>query len=204
MNLKTRTKRIELGVCIGCGGELDTDGKWCSKCRKKERDESKIDRDFYLSNKICPYCRKETLFGSERACPECRAKRTETVNRTREKNKIQYNANLRKSRSVQRIKRKESGKCIRCGKRVALSSHVYCKQCLIKKREYERKQRENKGITIPRSERAANGLCYFCGNPIDRDGRACQTCADKMTANLPEKRGGGVHWKKYNELIFRL
>lgn len=87
MNLKTRTKRIELGVCIGCGGELDTDGKWCSKCRKKERDESKIDRDFYLSNKICPYCRKETLFGSERACPECRTKRTETVNRTREKTK---------------------------------------------------------------------------------------------------------------------
>lgn len=69
---------------------------------------------------------------------------------------------------------------------------------------YERKKRENKGITIPRSERVSYGLCYFCGKPIDYEGhRTCKSCAEKMENNLPRKRGGGNHWKNDNDLVFK-
>ena len=71
----------------------------------------------------------------------------------------------------------------------------------MKKREYDRKAREKRGIAIPRSERVANGLCYHCGTAIS-SGRLCKTCIDRVTANLPKDRGGGRHWKNANKLIF--
>lgn len=177
MNPKTRIKRIEMGVCLSCGGKLDTNGKWCNKCREKENEKSKLDRNFYLSNGICPYCRKEKIFKDEHACPECRAKRANIASKGREKHRIEYNANMRMSRSIQRKERKELQICTRCGKRKASINHSYCEQCLAKKREYDRKKREMKGIIVPRNERVANGLCYFCGNQIDTNGRTCKACA---------------------------
>ncbi len=97
--------------------------------------------------------------------------------------------------------KKEQGLCVRCGKRKFESGRTLCTICLYKKQRYEQESRERKGIEIPRSERVANGLCYTCGNPLDRDGRICVSCAEKMTRNLPEKRGGNVYWQKQNKLI---
>lgn len=91
---------------------------------------------------------------------------------------------------------------MRCGKYPEKEGGVYCERCSVKKKEYERKAREKRGVIIPRSERVENGLCYFCGTPIE-EGRICKGCSDKITRNLPEKRGGGEHWRKQNSLIFR-
>lgn len=203
MNLKTRIKRIEMGVCTSCGGELDdVEKKQCSKCRKIQNEKASLDRKFYLDNGICPYCRKEKIFNNERSCPECRAKRTNIAMASREKHRIEYNAKLRKSRAIQRKNRKELKICTRCGKRNVLDGHSYCEKCLIRQREYGRRKREINGITISRSERVSYGLCYFCGKPVDTGKRTCQLCANRVTRNLPEKRGGGDFWKNDNKFIF--
>ena len=196
-----RLYRESIGVCTKCGGELDTDGKTCSKCRELANRKKKEDRDYYLAHGICPYCCTEKLFGTERSCPECRAKRLNITERSRKRN---WDKVLEQTASSHRKKyhdRKEQGLCVRCGKRKSESDRTVCMICLTKKRRYDQENRERKGIVIPRSERVANGLCYTCGNVLDRDGRICASCADRMTRNLPEERGGNVYWSKQNRFI---
>jgi len=196
-----RLYREKIGVCTKCGGELDTDGKTCSKCRELMKRKNKEYRDYYLSHGICPYCGAEKLFGTERSCPECRAKRVNSMEKSR---KRQWDRVLEQTASSHRKKyheRKEQGLCVRCGKRQFESGRTVCMICLNKKRKYDQESRERKGIIIPRNERVANGLCYTCGKPLNRDGRICVSCADKMTRNLPEERGGNVYWSQQNKLI---
>lgn len=201
MNKDLRERRVAAGVCALCGGPLDTDGLWCRKCRDKENTKAKSDRQFYLSHGICPYCRTEKLFGSERSCPECRVKRIEFVEKNRRKNLKRSNERSNEYHKKTYLERKQKGLCVRCGKRQVKNGNAYCKQCLIKKREYEKKAREKRGILIPRSERVANGLCYICGAPIEA-GRLCKCCAERAISNLPDDRGGGSYWKGQNKLIF--
>jgi len=198
---ETLLYRESIGVCKRCGGVLDTDGKNCSKCRELMNRQSKERREYYLSNGICPYCGSEKLFGSERSCPECRAKRANTLERSRNR---QWNKVLVQSASSHRKKyheRKEQGLCVRCGKRQFVSGRTLCTICICKRKRYEQENRERKGIIIPRNERVANGLCYTCGNPLDRDGRICVSCSDRMTRNLPEKRGGNDYWRQQNKMV---
>lgn len=202
MNPKTRNARIAAGVCIECGGELDTNGKVCSKCREKKREEQRADREFYRSHGICPYCRTERIFGSEGACPECRAKFENANERHRKKNREKCREQSNAYHRKYYHERKEKGICVRCGKYPAKEGGTYCVRCSAKKKEYERKVREKRGVIIPRSERVENGLCYICGAPI-KEGRICKDCSDKATKNFLGKRGGGEHWRKQNSLIFR-
>ena len=196
-----RIYRESIGVCTKCGGELDTNGKACSKCRKIENQQDKENREYYLSHGICPYCGTEKLFGTERSCPECRAKRTNSMAKSR---KIRWDIVLEQSASSHRKvyhERKEQGLCVRCGKRKSASGRTKCMICIDKRQRYDQRSRERKGIVIPRDERVANGLCYTCGNPLDRDGRTCVRCADRLTRNLPEDRGGNIYWEQQNKLI---
>ena len=196
-----RLYREKIGVCTKCGGELDTEGKTCSKCRELTNRKAKESRDYYLSHGICPYCGTEKLFGTERSCPECRAKRLNAAEKSR---KRQWDKVLEQTASSHRKKyheRKGQGLCVRCGKRKFESGRTLCLICLSKRHSYDQESRERKGIIIPRNERVANGLCYTCGNPLDRDGRICVSCANRMTRNLPEERGGNVYWRHQNKLI---
>ena len=200
-NREIRIYRAKIGVCTTCGGELDTVGKTCSKCRELANKKNKERREYYLSNGICPYCGTEKLFGSERSCPECRAKRMDASERSQKK---RWNIVLEQSASSHRKKyheRKEQGLCARCGKREFEKGTVLCWYCRNQRIRYDNEKRERRGIEIPRNERVAHGLCYTCGNPLDRDGRICISCADTMTKNLPEDRGGNVYWRQQNKRI---
>lgn len=188
-------------VCSRCGGGLDTDGKMCSKCREISNRKSKERREWYLSNGICPYCGSEKLFGSERSCPECRAKRMNATEKTRNR---QYEKFLEQSASSKRKKyheRKEQGLCVRCGKYKPIDGRTKCVRCTNQRQRYEQEERERKGIFISRGERVAYGFCYTCGCPLDRDGRTCVSCAERMTQNLPGERGGNVYWRQQNKMI---
>lgn len=188
-------------TCTQCGGVLDTDGKTCTKCRELSNRKGKERREYYLSNGICPYCGSEKLFGTERSCPECRAKRANTIEKSRSR---RWDVVLVQSASSHRKmyhERKEQGLCVRCGKREPIDGRTKCTICTAQKRKYEQEERQRKGIVIPRNERVAYGLCYTCGNPLDRDGRICISCTDKRVQNLPENRGGNAYWRQQNKLI---
>ena len=61
-------------MCVKCGNALDRKGSLCNSCCQKSALQAVSDRKFYQNIKICPYCKKEKLFGDESVCLECSAK----------------------------------------------------------------------------------------------------------------------------------
>ena len=202
MNPKTRQKRLDMGVCIGCGAVLDTDGKMCSKCREKASRDSMKEYWYYQNAGICPICKKEKLFGDEKACPECRSRRANTMAQNREKNRQKINQIAKISHKKAYYSRKDAGICTRCGKKIAYNGHSFCMECLVKKKIYNQtvSAKKNGGSLILRNERPSYGKCYFCGADID-SGRICGKCKERVTNNLPNDRGGNDVWRRDNKLI---
>ena len=204
---KQREERVAQGLCTKCGSPIDTDGHWCDKCRKEAREA----RAMYLSYRICPVCRKEKLFGQEKACPECRAKKNENSARYSAK-KIEEDEEAYKERKRQTGKRlyyrrKEKGMCTACGKRKPEEGKAKCGICLNKNKKGSRAWRARMDGGIPRVERVNYGLCYICGNPLDGRWRLCARCRGRCAKILEEsgarKKGREASpWGKDNELIF--
>ena len=198
-------KRKEKGICTDCGKQKAIVGKIrCDECSKKQVEENRLNHAFYIKIGICPFCRKEKLFGSEKSCPECNAKRVNANDVYRNRNRERYNKMCSEYRKKYKAEREAKGLCNRCGKRAAETGRKTCIVCREKQREQQRLDRDRKGVKVDRNERVANGLCYFCAEPIDRDGKSCSKCAAIMTANLPEKRGGGKHiWRMYDQALYK-
>lgn len=99
-------------------------------------------RNFYISIGICPECRKNRLFGDERSCIECKAKKA-VYNKTyhskhaeRDKNKCSdYNKKVYRDRIGKGI-------CTRCGKRKAEPMRKKCRLCLDKDARVQRLRRD--------------------------------------------------------------
>ena len=170
--------RKEKGLCVKCGKVPPRENKvMCAECAEKERKYENETRAFCRSVGICPVCQKNKLFGDERNCPECRAKN--------------YARNLKQPKTIRRInttyyKRKKLGLCVKCGDKPPEYNKTMCKRCLIKEqnraKDYRAKQAE-----IPRNERIAYGLCYICGEKLDRYGSLCKKCSDRVTKNFGDR-----------------
>lgn len=178
-------------ICPVCGKrEIGPRAAMCEPCARKQN------REYYFRIGVCPTCRKNKLFGTERMCPECRAPRAERQLR-------RYHANIEKmhseakERSARRYqKRKAAGICYICNERKATTGYVTCKLCRVKRSNKER-------LPIPRSERVENGLCYFCGEPLDREGRSCMKCATRCSKTLEGNRPRrNETWRRANDLVF--
>lgn len=203
---RIREERAAAGLCTQCGGLLDTDGRMCSVCREKGRLKGAESRQYYRLHGICPYCRKEIIFNTEKMCPECRVKISiRTVARKERLTEEQNNLERKKAYANMnrlRTKRKAVGICVSCGKRNAMENRVYCSLCLAKHREYNREHyRKSREICIPRHERASYGLCYICGKQLDCESRLCKKCRGTMTANLEKGRYINAHRKTDDTLI---
>ena len=105
-------------------------------------------------------------------------------------------------RDIARLK--EQGLCRSCRKRKVADGHTYCSICLAKHNQRGKEYRKKKDKAgLERSERPNYGFCYICGEKIDRDGRVCKKCAERLTKNLPEERDNKA-WREDNQLIFKL
>lgn len=179
-------------MCPVCGKrEIGPRAAMCDACGTREM------RAYYHRRGICPTCKKNTLFGEERTCIECRAKIAEKqIKRYYEQyEKIRVQASESHKRSYARYK--SEGICVRCRKRKARPGTTSCEICTIKRRNRELQD-------IPRSERVSHGLCYFCGQPLDREGRCCKKCAERCTNTIaPYRPNGNDEWRRANKLIFR-
>lgn len=196
----TYERRKEQGLCVGCGKVPPRNGKiMCAECAEKQRVYREDTRKFFKSIGICPRCGKNKLFGDEKTCPECLAYAYAVNN----KSKANRNFNSKEWYKKDIAMLKSQGLCRSCRKEKIAIGHTYCPSCLIKHRERAAKYKNKKDKSgLDRSERPNYGLCYFCGNPIDRDGRTCKKCAEIVKKNLP-KTGGNSLWKEQNKLIFR-
>lgn len=178
-------------ICPVCGKrEIGPRAAMCEPCGRKAV------REYYYARGICPTCKRNELYGGERMCIECRAHYAE-LKRKRyyadpERTKEQAHAAYRRRYT----RRKEAGICYRCGRRRVEGTHILCKTCRITMSNKERQG-------IPRSERVAWGLCYFCGEPLDREGRSCKKCAERCIKTLERNRPkGNENWRRANEVVF--
>lgn len=198
MSKKTYDTRKSQGICVRCGKIKAVSGKvMCSECAEKSRIETREKRGFMRNMGICPRCCKNKLFGSEKECPECAAMMYERNRENSERRNAYFADYYRKD--IARLK--NDGLCRGCRKRKVAEGKTYCPVCLAKKRERGRIYRREKDNAIDRSERPNYGLCYTCGEPIDREGRICARCAEIMKNNLPKHRDN-LMWRNENKLIF--
>lgn len=154
---------------------------------------------------ICPNCGSNKAAPNRVRCEECLIKNAENNRKSRERKSDEEkkeilikNAIRQKNRTEQR---KSAGICIICGKRpICRSSTVFCTECRIK----NQRNNERRKTGIERSERPLYGLCYRCGEKLDRAGKLCTKCAKTSIDNL--KNADLTERKKYirsqNKIIF--
>lgn len=199
MSKKQYEQRKKDEICVRCGKKPSEENRvMCKDCLEKMRKRNVDNRAFYKKHGLCPRCGKRKLFGKEKTCPECLAE-AEIARKRWVQNK--GGASEWYKKDIARLK--ENGLCRSCRGRKVVIGKTYCEICLIKKREKGRIYRMEKAkCGISRSERPSYNLCYTCGAALDRDGRVCTKCAEKMAKNLP-KTGGNAVWRRDNELIFK-
>lgn len=189
-----------------CGGERDSDGLYCTKCRGKDREKRKARIEYHAARGLCPYCGKEKLFGDEKCCPECRAKKiianVKWMNGLKEKGR-RRKLTSNNARKVAYQRAKDNNLCPKCRKRKPKPGYVMCEMCLTKVRNYRAQKYIERG-GFPRSERVERGLCYICGDPLDQDKTICKKCTEKLR-NRPRKSGEkGKHpWTATNTYFFK-
>lgn len=192
-------RRKENGLCPKCGKVLDRKGYYCKECLEKSKDYRNESRRFYRENGICTQCGKHKVPPAERTCPECRAKQQNRRENITEEQKIRNNESVKRHNNNTYRQRKEMGICTRCGKRKAIEGKAKCGICLAKDAEIHRLKKVSKQDI--REYRVNHGLCYRCGEPLDRDGKMCEKCARECRKNLDKSREK-CHWKSDNKLIF--
>ena len=96
------------------------------------------DYQFYKRMGVCPMCRKESLFGSECACPECRAKNAEATARKRKRKKENEKIYERQQKKNLSDRRRAEGKCYVCGKDLNGDKHKACIRCRARKNAWQK------------------------------------------------------------------
>lgn len=127
-------------------------------------------RIFWQEMNVCPYCKNQYLMGSEKSCPECRAKKTESTLLYRESHREHYNKIHNNWAKSAYLMRKEQGICVRCGKRKA-DRGTRCGICVNKDLQT---RRTREPLKSPREERYKNGICFFCDRPVKEGYKVCE------------------------------
>lgn len=180
-------------LCVQCG-KPNEDGKArCPECRTRHNEDARQARLFYKALGLCSECGKNRVFKNEKTCPECRANKVSSCNRTEEQ-KERYRASNRKW--YWRLS--EQGICVKCGRRKAVDGKKMCGKC--KSKAAARMRETRMKVAIPRSERNAYGLCYVCGSSLNLDNmKICSKCYEKRkdarAKNLEEYHG---EWNSKN------
>ena len=104
---------------------------------------SAVDRKFYQKMGVCPECRKETLFGDEKACLKCRAIKYAKCRQFR-KEHPRYDADRR---MIQYKERANNHQCTACGLQLDDDSkYKMCPKCLNRNRINLRRSRATRGV----------------------------------------------------------
>lgn len=143
---------------------------------------NKEDRESYLKYGICPTCKKNSVFGNEKNCPECRARNSNAKYIYVQKNRDKVNAQQRATRKSRYDADIENGICPRCRKNKCEDGKKRCAYCRIKDNEARRRRRLQM-VSIPRNARAENGICYFCNDSIIPGYKVCQKHYDLNVKN---------------------
>lgn len=195
-------RRRENGLCPKCGKKLDRDGYYCSECLVKAREYERETRKFCREHHICTECKKERVFGEDKICFECRAKKNKYRVEITEEQRKKRNDNFRKRQTELYKKRSAQAICTRCGKRKAVDGKKKCAICLEKDAAAHRRKYFDK--PNEKEYRKENHLCYFCGDKIeDETKNACNACSERGKEARAKASTNNKYWKLQNRLIFK-
>lgn len=110
-----------------------------------ERD-LKSDREFFLSIRICPVCRKERLYEKERICPDCKIRHAEYCQKYYKEHKEKLNKRNSEYKKSLYLRRKEQGLCVKCGSKFLKPGTAKCYQCCEKDRLVSARYLERKKV----------------------------------------------------------
>ena len=136
---------------------------------EKQRKAFKQTYEFYKSRGYCVRCKKNQAMLDRILCDECAEKQAERdIARRRTKKFKEFNREMSK---INYQKRKEAGKCGRCGKRKPIPGKLKCLDCTLKCKKYDRGRKLH---PVPHSDRVTRGLCYFCAEPVLSGKKTCK------------------------------
>lgn len=121
----------------------------------------------YIKLGICPSCRKNALFGSERSCLECKAENYERAMSVDKNHRNEIHKKWSKKTHAEMIK---NGICTRCRQRKSDGGFKTCSICRSRTRGYKRMKYGKEDRRL----RFEKGLCYFCDNPIEPGYKVCE------------------------------
>ena len=153
---------------------------------------------WYKEKGICTKCGSEKAVAGKTMCLIC-------LNDSNERSKSYYHnrmTNEQKERRRIRNNRRRNlciafGICRNCLKKDATNGQ-FCLECYLKNRARNEKAREKRQL-ISRSERIANGQCYFCGKPVTTGKKTCSECLSirQQAINIHKFNNQNHNWRTY-------
>ena len=143
-----------------------------------------VDYAWHKEHGFCTRCRKEKALPGKVLCPACLEYHQLVSFNAYDKQKAhEYQARRREIYH----EHKANGICVRCSK--PATHGIYCYECSIKqKRKHQAEALKRKFLRYEsrsgRQYRRENGLCWFCGAPVEAPalhGQACNSCAERMS-----------------------
>lgn len=147
---KRYTALKKAGLCVDCRKPARPGKVLCAECAR-QRIETK---HFYLNLGFCPVCHKYPIYGDEKECPECRARRIKNNRLSTEKARAEGKDWADPRHGTERAKSRyrrlaEVGRCVKCGKLKPMPGKKMCGICAEKaaarQREYRRREKETAG-----------------------------------------------------------
>lgn len=149
---------------------------------------------------MCHKCEKAKCAPGKKYCFDC-------LDKIRELDRKAYDPEKAKKYQVRRreLYRQHiaDGICVRCSK--PATHGIYCLECSIKVKKHniktaERRKQERHDRGLIPAYRIENGLCFYCGEPVDTDTKICSKCTQKRRED--SLRADKSLLRMYNKLLF--
>lgn len=192
---KERYERLKaLGICPRCGNLNDRPDKtYCTECKKKHTEQSRLNRAFFKANNLCSLCGKNKVFGDEKRCPECRAKEANysTLKREKDREQLREYGRIRYHEKMQKCK--EQHLCTKCGTELPADyKYKRCDKCRQKVNVWNRNYKDKKKFetnTLTKKEVwEQQGLCLLCGAERYENSKLCEMHYQKLWEHLHSEK----------------
>ena len=198
-------RRKDNNLCVSCGKPLDRKGVRCIECNQKLNEEYKKTKQAYIDAGVCYRCRINPIMGSEKTCPECRAKYREWDSKRSEDKKQIDKENSRISHNRIRQECRDNGICYICKKRKAEPGKKRCGICKEKSNRYNREYTHRKSDRLTKEQRIERGICIWCDNKAKEGKKLCDEHYNKVVCNAEKGRKPNEEWRRLNDVqIFKM
>jgi hypothetical protein len=187
MNKRRRQRFKDSGMCVRCGKPAVKGKTQCERCENIALVESKARYKEKRERGICTACGINRPAPKKTMCEMCLAKMAERQlvyleSISDSKKKEFYNKNYAKAKQKRELA-KQDGICTKCFKRKATPGYFTCMECRVKTRNEKRERDRRRGV-VSYEFCVESGICTHCHRAKATKGKLCDSCYDKVTAQI--------------------